>query len=579
MTTRPASRRLMTALLVVALAAAAAGIYAASLPFPFQLDDFANLVDNPSIRVRDLRPGSILAATGQTTDVAGNRPVAFWTFALNYYFGGMDPWGYRLVNALIHGLNAALVWGLARSALRRALGREPPRWVPLAAALLWATNPVQTSAVVYVVQRMTSLATTFYLAALLAWVRGRSTRSPPWLGAALLLAAAGAATKEIAWVWPAGALLWELAFSRGLRSAVSRRPWAVGLGLALGLALFPLAHVHYRHLYTLYPFTWDQRLLTELRVVASYLSLLAFPAPGRLSLEHEPALSTGLLSPATTALSLGLHGALLALGAWALARRPVYGLALLGFYLHLVVESTVVPLDLMFEHRVYLPSVFLAVGLAGLLGQARETSALGPGGRRGLAAVALALAFLWGAWSWQRTLEWADTVTLWEGVLRQYPHHGRAHGSLGTEYYLRRDFPRARAHFRAALERYPGDVPSLVNLGMLEADDGNLPAALRLVSEAISLGGRHPIVFYNLGVVHTRMNQPRAALEAYQTALAAEPRLMGLNLAAGRAHAALGEPDRAADHYRRELALYPDTREARVRLAELEGFAPREPPR
>ncbi len=104
-------------------------------------------------------------------------------------------------------------------------------------------------------------------------------------------------------------------------------------------------------------FTMLERLLTETRIVVWYLSLLLWPAPSRMSIEHDVELSTSLLNPLTTLPAMIFLGVL----CWLILRyRRRYPLLSYGgawFFLNLVIESTVVPLELIFEHRLYLPSV------------------------------------------------------------------------------------------------------------------------------------------------------------------------------------------------------------------------------
>ncbi|MHB8766516.1 MAG: hypothetical protein ACYDA8_19570, partial [Deferrisomatales bacterium] len=381
----------LTAAGLVALALLVAAVYWKSLPFSFQYDDFRNIAYNPALEVHSLSPGELLGVTGQTMYVGGNRPLAYMTFAVNRYLGGDDPWGYRLVNVGIHAAAAALVFLLACRLSVLAGGVPRPGWA-WAAAAWWALHPVQTSTVVYVVQRMTSLATLFYLGGLLAYLRGRCRRQPWWFAPAAALFYLGCQTKEIAFAFPAALVLAELAFFPTARRLLARRPWLAAAVPLAGVAALAWALQRYRGGYAEYPFTWQQRLLTELRVVAHYLGLLAVPHPSRLVADYNWSVSTGLWSPATTLAALVLHLWLLAAGTWALVRRPLYGFALVAFYLHLVIESSVIPLDLVFEHRLYLPSAFLIAGVCAAGGEGVRWAA-GRGWRRaGAVAGALAVA-------------------------------------------------------------------------------------------------------------------------------------------------------------------------------------------
>jgi hypothetical protein len=122
------------------------------------------------------------------------RLVGYFSFALNYYFGGVDVKGYHLVNLFIHIVNACLVYFLALLTFRTpyleaiddrqgAMGASPlasnllpvaySRLIAFFSALLFVSHPVQTQAVTYIVQRFTSLSTLFYLLSVVMYIKGR----------------------------------------------------------------------------------------------------------------------------------------------------------------------------------------------------------------------------------------------------------------------------------------------------------------------------------------------------------------------------------------------------------------------
>ena len=120
-------------------------------------------------------------------------------------------------------------------------------------------------------------------------------------------------------------------------------------------------------------FTLEQRLLTEPRVIWFYLSLLFYPIPSRLSLVHDFAISQSLLEPVTTLISVLAIVALL-LGATVYARRwPLIAFCVIFFFLNHLIESTILPLELVFEHRNYIPSMLLFLPLAILLVRVAST--------------------------------------------------------------------------------------------------------------------------------------------------------------------------------------------------------------
>ena len=148
-------------------------VYSNTFHVPFVFDDDGSIINNPDIR--DIS-GFIAAALG--FGVFPSRVVGYLTFALNYRFGGLDVTGYHVLNLAIHLANALLVYALVRLTFRTphlAGSQLAPRagTVALLCALLFVVHPVQTQAVTYVVQRLTSLATFFYLLAVVLYAAGR----------------------------------------------------------------------------------------------------------------------------------------------------------------------------------------------------------------------------------------------------------------------------------------------------------------------------------------------------------------------------------------------------------------------
>ena len=234
--------RLLPPASVVLLGLAA---YANAFDVPFTFDDDSSIVTNES--VHDL--GGFLAGwkgyRGHPTRFIGNL-----SFAVNFRLGGLDPTGYHLVNVAVHVLNALLLWALIRVTFRtpRLSESSLAPWsgaVATAAALLFVAHPIQTQAVTYVVQRFASLATTFYLLALLLWARWRLRRDagggrglPGAAGYLAVLAAVllGMRTKEIAITAPLAIALYEAWFFQGRWRR--RLPWL--LPVLATLALIPL---------------------------------------------------------------------------------------------------------------------------------------------------------------------------------------------------------------------------------------------------------------------------------------------------------------------------------------------------
>lgn len=490
-------------LAIVVLCALCAATYANTLRAPFVFDDEPNIVENALIRMTRIDVDRMLQAAFQSPNL---RPVAFVTFALNYRWGRYDPTGYHAVNILVHGLNGLLVYAFLLQILRCAARQQagPPcasegtGKETLAAALaaaVFVVHPLQTQSVAYVVQRMNSLAALFYLAALLLYVCGRQrTGVPRWLawGAAGTSWMLALGSKEIAITLPAAVLLYEWYFFRDLDRRWIRRGLAYGAAAAVVLLAVVLATRGATFLdYSHRDFTMGERLLTQWRVIVFYLSLALLPLPARLNLTHDFPVSTTLLAPPTTLFSLLLLVGIAAAAARFARRQRLYSFFVFWFFLHLAVESSVLPLEIVFEHRMYLPMVGLAGLFAVLLTSSLPVRWVYPAGTFLVAGLAFA--------AHQRNEAWRDPLTLWSDVVAKSPNDARAQMSLGSVLQERGDTEGALRRFREALRLDPGSAQ----------------------------------VHYDLGIVLNKQGRTEEAIEHLRSALRLEP-------AFGRAHAALG---------------------------------------
>lgn len=367
-------------------------LYGNTIDSEFHLDDYPNLVENAAIHMTSLDAASIKRAL--STSVGGNRPVASLLFALNFHAGQFNVRSFHVTSIICHILAGWLLFLFLRRTL--LLPRVEARFgdraglTALLATLIWFVHPIQTQAVTYIVQRANLLSGLFCFAALYLFVvirstsAGRGLRALQWAGL-LLSGLLALGSKETAAVLPLAFLLYEVFFIRTFDFGALRGKPAYLAGIIVAPALILVAD-YYRFgmslfermgaIYHLRGFTMWERVLTEFRVLVRYLTLLILPLPGRLNLEHDVAVSHGLFSPFTTLLSLLVLLSLVALGFYLSRRQPLISFFIFWFFLQLAIESSVVPLELMFEHRLYLPSVSLAVILAALLLQKREVTAV-----------------------------------------------------------------------------------------------------------------------------------------------------------------------------------------------------------
>jgi hypothetical protein len=314
----------------------------------------------------------------------GGRPVALLTFAANAQTWPADPYPFILTNIFIHALNSLLLY-LFVVKLFSAAGKNTQREVYVFAwmvSLFWALHPFQVSSVLYIVQRMTLLAATFSFIVFIAYLYGRSALLAGRIGKAFLLltlmtfaAAFAFYSKENAVLLPIQLLTIEifLKHSGGVQTNFWHRSLirfcllpAVLIVVAY-LAKILVLHIwqywqtgvdaSYGRTYTLF-----ERLLTQQRILGDYLSAIVLPRMQSAGVFFDGyAVSKTLFSPLSTFIWFLFHTAAIAL-AWLGRRRwPIVFLGVWWFYASHLMESTVVMLELKFEHRNYLASIGLLI--------------------------------------------------------------------------------------------------------------------------------------------------------------------------------------------------------------------------
>ncbi len=431
-----------------AVSAVALFVYWHGLRGGFIFDDFSNLVDNPRFTAGALHAHFWAAVLGGDAGPF-KRPLSMLSFALQMRWTGFAPWPLKAFNLFVHLVNGALVFALSSRVTaqvdrrRAAPGLLAPHTLALLVASAWLLAPIQLTAVLYVVQREEALAATFVLLGLLGYWHGRMrliegrTHAWRWIWGSLALGTLLAtSTKETGVMLPAYAAVLEWVVLRGEGDAQRRLPWVFLLLLVvpgvLGLAWL-LPGVVSGAAYATRTFTLQQRLLTEGRVLVDYLHWILAPQPDALSLYHDDlAVSTGWLAPWTTAASWALLVALF-VGALALRRRaPLVSLGLLWFFAGQSLVSTIVPLELVYEHRNYLPSWGVFLAAFGFASTWRPSAEQGRATLRTLVATALtALVGLYAVFTGIRAQVWSDPYRLAYFEATLHPRSPRAAYDLG----------------------------------------------------------------------------------------------------------------------------------------------------
>lgn len=316
----------------------------------------------------------------------GGRPVSLLTFAANAQTWPTDPYPFLLTNIFIHLINSLLLFLFVKQLLDHS-----PRFKSVAfslaafASLLWAIHPFYVSTVLYAVQRMTLLSWTFSLLVFLVYLRARDSITEGRICASvgLLLVAAifsvlGFFSKENVVLLPLQLLLIEWYLSIAGKSTNSK--WhrvfiwcclvpAVVIVLAYPLKIF--AEHTWKYMVDGVdgkygrPFTLYERLFTQQRVLGDYITGLVVPRMQSAGVFYDNyPVSRELFSPITTFFWLSCHIAALGLSWLYRKRMPVIFFGVWWFYGSHVIESTVVMLELKFDHRNYIPGFGILLVLA-----------------------------------------------------------------------------------------------------------------------------------------------------------------------------------------------------------------------
>jgi hypothetical protein len=219
---------------------------------------------------------------------------------------------------------------------------------------------------------MASMAGMFYLLTFVLYVKGRLSAGRPrvfYFAGTALTYLLGVFSKENVAILPLFIALYEFYFFQKFDLSPKGKKVLIGLvaGIfllgAFGFIIWGGRYMQaikegYEYRASLYiPFTMGQRVLTQSRVVLYYLTLLAFPHPSRLNLDYDFPISKTIFDPPTTLISILIIAGLIGYSIWTAKKRPVLSFCILWYFGNLVIESSIFPLELVYEHRLYLPAV------------------------------------------------------------------------------------------------------------------------------------------------------------------------------------------------------------------------------
>ncbi|MFQ5739873.1 MAG: tetratricopeptide repeat protein [Acidobacteriota bacterium] len=492
--------------IVAGLMALSFCLYVNTLHHGFVFDDATLISQNPE--VTRLQWGKILSG-------GVYRPLRTLSYAVNYFLGGLDPFGYHLFNVALHSLNVLLVYLLFFRLTESGIAAG-------AGALLFAVHPVQTAAVAYVSGRKDLMAAFFVLLSTLCYLSYRRKKRFPLLLAAIVSFWLGVLSKEVAIILPALLVLVDLllasktgegaSFVAALAKSMKKSPLIyVTLTALAGLALYyAIFLTQASRKVGLWGGTLATHSGTCFKLFAHYLRLAFSPYPLLADYTGEVfPISTGLLE-ISTLLAVCLFASYLLVGLKLYRRQALISFAMMWFLIALTPVLQIVPFhEIAADHLLYLPLLGMAlVAGAGVdyLVRMRGVEVL-TWATFGLLVLGASFMTL------GRNRDWKDDRTLWEATYRKAPGSYRANLNLGSFLYQQGDWRKAVRLTRRAAELGPDQALPWNNLGAMYRERGHEKFrlgqldqseklegdAIRSFEKAFVLEARDPFAYSNLG--------------------------------------------------------------------------------
>ncbi|WP_349431914.1 hypothetical protein Q9L42_003510 [Methylomarinum sp. Ch1-1] len=480
--------------------------YWPSLNGPLVFDDQLNITENPGVAIEDLSIDSLKKALLSNESGRLKRILPALSFGVNYYFSGgfAETFIFKTTNLVIHIINTALLFWLAWLLTPKLLAtKDAGSHGVLMAALIasvWALHPLQLTPVTYVVQRMTSMAATFMLLGLCVFVIGRlryqrgQSGGMAWMYAGVIGGTLlGLMCKENAALLPLYVVAIETTLlshgGQDRRLGDRRSLWlfyaiTVILPVVAGLIYCFVYPGNILSGYLARPFSLSERLLTEARVLWFYLSMLAAPDITVMGLFHDDlSLSKGWLSPWTTLVAVIAWLVVVLLALRLRKSAPVFAFAVFWYLLGHSMESSFIPLKLIYEHRNYMPVIgpivlFVVYG-AKFVNQFGNTNIVTAG------LTGILIAGLYSA-SHARAEFWRSENSFIASIAANHPLSANSQYLYGEVLYkkLRDPFQAYPYYFRAA-QLQPDEVGFLISVAMVTPPEAMAALKKQQASELI----------------------------------------------------------------------------------------------
>jgi tetratricopeptide (TPR) repeat protein len=532
----------------------------------FVWDDETILTANPCI------VGPLGLKEIWTTPAADICPLTLTTFWTEHALWRLNPLPYHLVNVLLHGACAILLWRVLCSLRVRGA------WL---GATFWALHPVAVESVAWITEMKNTESGLFFLLSILFFLRCLRTKDLDernegrWsYTLSLLFAALAMAAKSSTVILPVVLCLcaWWIEGRWHWRNVARTVPIFLMAIVASALSIW----TQRLHLATAsdpqWVRTWPERLATAGDAVWFYLGKLLWPHPlitiyPRWQIEAGQWASYLPLLAVIVILSIfcmrrrsggaGSRACLFAFAYFIVALLPILGL----------IDTYIFEYSLVFDHFQYLASIGpLALAGTALVSCRRNSMhfvAIKPWLQSALCA---GLLLIVGMASWQRTWVYRDENTLWTDTLAKSPDSWTAHNNLGNALLRKGQVDEALKQFQKALEINPNYAQAHSNLGVALLQKGRLDDAVAQYQTALGMYPNYAQAHSNLGLALSQKGQLEDAVVHCQKALEINPYYLEAHINLGNALLRKGQLGDAVAHYQKALEINPNYAQAHSNL-------------
>lgn len=476
-------------------------LYSNTFHAPFYYDDYDSILGNP--RIRNLQN---FAYIPNLFDGAHARFISSLSFALNFHFGGINVIGYHLTNIAIHLVNSILVMLIINSTFKTPVLEE--KYTPsnrilimTIAGLIFVSHPVQTQAITYIIQRMSSMSTMFYLLSMFFYINARlifednrnnfkSVKIIIKLSILfvflLITTVMGLWSKQTVATLPVMIFVYEIIFFR----KKEKFNWKIIIPVFALFLVFLLLAIKFNIL----PAETDEisrtnYFITQISVIVTYLKILLVPIS--LNLDYEYQLTTTFLDIKTIGCFL-LIIALIIVSLKLIRKQPLISFSILWYFIALSVESSFIPIrDLLVEHRLYLPMFGYALFISCVI------FILNPK-LRTIALYFLGLVLIsYSVLTFQRNKLWNDPILIWTDTMEKSPHKIRPQFFRGFVYMHNKEIDNAIYDFQNVIAKDNKYYRAYDNLGIAYQEKHDYQTALKYHNDAIKIEPNSPYAYNN----------------------------------------------------------------------------------